>query len=419
MNHLTDKILQYIEGRRDLKMTAFDKAKKDPEQRPALLASFEPKTWLDDAARRASWVVFATHTAKIVHGDSRTTNVFDQQTTQPDFPCLSSLNIEQKTLDIVGNAAGIDVARMLLLDAGEDTLLQQLRDGNYSALEPIAANPEQIKVWVDGLLKTVQPNELRAHHLGKEVYFPVDGGYHMLSPLFPASLHYEIDQRIKRLCFSDANKAAREAMKKSKYSADPVIRTVGGAFLGACESNPPTRGFLNTQSGGRIRLLSCRPPVIRERQKTVAALQSIFMRSELSYQLYQAVELFKEALFSIWKEGTHEQRKGLQRHADGMADALVQFVAQTRASEPGFSLGEYCRLPDEQCLILDPQYAGNGSADEAISMVSDDAAIFIISRLPRRKNAEGQRERASKDLHDFFASRFEAALRDYWRSVNV
>ena len=73
-------IAEYIAGRRQTKLEAFDKeAAKRSDTDSATLAAerrelelrYEPKAWLTDAAKRAGQINLVTHVAKFTHGDSK------------------------------------------------------------------------------------------------------------------------------------------------------------------------------------------------------------------------------------------------------------------------------------------------------------------------------------------------------------
>lgn len=111
-------IAEYIAGRRQTKLEAFDKeaAKRSAEESATIAAErrdlelrYEPKAWLTDAAKRA-WQIFlpVTHAAKYSHGENKgssyriNTNVIDGY--------FNTSAVDELTLDVVGNAAVFDVA---------------------------------------------------------------------------------------------------------------------------------------------------------------------------------------------------------------------------------------------------------------------------------------------------------------------
>ena len=51
----------------------------------------------------------------------------------------------------------------------------------------------------------------------KQVYFPVEGDYHLLSILTPSALLYELKNRINEIRFGEEAKQAREAKKKNLF----------------------------------------------------------------------------------------------------------------------------------------------------------------------------------------------------------
>ena len=66
-NGLAAQILEYIKQRRDEKL----KKTKDANKRLEITAQYEPKTWLNDAARRAKRLSFVTTLPNTVTGTQK------------------------------------------------------------------------------------------------------------------------------------------------------------------------------------------------------------------------------------------------------------------------------------------------------------------------------------------------------------
>jgi CRISPR-associated protein Csy1 len=110
----------YIAGRRQAKLEAFDKAaakRSDADsatlaaERRELELRYEPKAWLTDAAKRAGQINLVTHAAKFTHGDSKSSSIFSEAVAQEGY--LSSAAMSGLEPDAVGNAAALDVAKLL------------------------------------------------------------------------------------------------------------------------------------------------------------------------------------------------------------------------------------------------------------------------------------------------------------------
>ena len=87
-------IAEYIAGRRQTKLEAFDKeaAKRSAEDSATLAAErrelelrYEPKAWLTDAAKRAGQINLVTHAAKFTHGDSKSSSIYSEAVAQEGY----------------------------------------------------------------------------------------------------------------------------------------------------------------------------------------------------------------------------------------------------------------------------------------------------------------------------------------------
>lgn len=194
---LTHFIIDYIASRKQPKLDAFEKeaakrlaqgedAGAIAQERQELEVKYQPRNWLTDAARRAGQISLVTHAAKFTHGDSKSSSIYRE--TVGDEGYLSTAVLANVAADAVGNAAALDVAKLLQTEVGGDSLLACLKRGDRSPLMGFAENDAQLALWMEGFSQALTPAQPASHKLAKQIYFPVDGGYHLLSPLFATSL---------------------------------------------------------------------------------------------------------------------------------------------------------------------------------------------------------------------------------------
>ena len=204
----------FIQERLQLKL-----GDEDEDKRQQLRQSHFREVWLADAARRVTQIQFASHTLKPINPHARGTNVYLSAPfcTDPNLVGTHSLGADRSD-DVVGNAAALDVFKFLKLQAKDKTLLARILDQDPVLLKALSDNTEQAKVWADAFAGVVNNTTAAASHtLGKQLYFPLlAGGYHLLAPLFPTALVHRLHITLQKDRFSDATKAAREARKADK-----------------------------------------------------------------------------------------------------------------------------------------------------------------------------------------------------------
>ncbi len=102
----------------------------------------------------------------------------------------------------------------------------------------------------------------------KQVYFPVDNNYHLLSILTPSGIIYKLKQKINNLRFSEENKILREELKKTNPDEmkGKITDIFGLTSIGYGGTNAQNVSVLNNQNGGVSFLLSSLPPTLEKRQ---------------------------------------------------------------------------------------------------------------------------------------------------------
>lgn len=216
--------------------------------------------WLDDAANRAKQITLVTHAPKFTHGDARGEGArVAVASIHSDY--LSTASLGHGELDVIGNAAALDVANFLLLNVSGQRLADMIQKGDLSALVPFAKTPLQLDSWLEGFAMALQGGGAVTHTLAKQTYFPITAGqYHLLSPLFASTLYHVVHQRIDHSRFSEAAKMARECRRNGLFSDEPVVVFPNLAEQHFGGTKPQNVSLLNSKRGGRAYLMSCQPP---------------------------------------------------------------------------------------------------------------------------------------------------------------
>lgn len=340
-----------------------DKLKDDEEdKRQALLAEHQRDVWLADAARRVSQLQLVTHTLKPLHPDARGTSLYlqDPLCDTPELVATHTLGGERAD-DVVGNAAALDVYKLLKLELGQGSLLQQLRDGDAATIAALSDNPELASQWAAAFLAIAQSKSAVASHtLARQIYFPLaTGGYHLLAPLFPTSLVHRLYQQLQLDRFGDSAKAARAAKAKGEsfshgYYDYPnlLAQKFGG-------SKPQNISQLNSERGGNAYLLPSLPPQWQSatikpplRQVSVFwAKRGAFARRPQVRQLTRSLRGFLARAADWNNKGIRDSRSRL---VQAILDELTDFVLELQALAPGWSRDPQCRLDVIEQRWLDP-----------------------------------------------------------------
>lgn len=241
-----------------------DKLKEgQDEEHQKLLETYQPQTWIADAARRAVQIQQVSHALKYTHPDAKGSNLYTTGN-----PLAGELTIGTHTLgddkmpDVVGNAAALDVYKFLRLEIDGQTLLQRATAKDSVLNAVFSDDAETSAKWMEAFATLIEPKSQPASHtLAKQIYWPLDGGgYHLLAPLFPSSLANAVWNSLRETRFSDSAKAARDARRENKHHTegyrdypDYAVQKFGG-------TKPQNISQLNSERYGENYLLASLPP---------------------------------------------------------------------------------------------------------------------------------------------------------------
>ncbi len=325
--------------------------------------NFSLANWLPDAARRAGQLSMVTHPAKFSHPNAKATALIAEAAARKDG-LLRSGNVKVE-LDVLGNAAALDVHKFLSLVLQDDlTVLQHLEQKTETIKQQFTLPTASYDEILSGLLAIKQGNEKPKTHGGiKQVYFPVsDNNYHLLSILTPSGILYELKQRINQMRFSDEAKASREARRENKAGQD-YSEVFDLTLIGFGGAKPLNISVLNYQNGGVAFLLNAAPPVLSGRRLNPPRKDFFdfsYTRPESHRELFEGFH--KTLSLAINNKGIRNRIKSL---AKAIFFELIDRSWQLRYLEPGWSDSDrYRTLAKYQKLWLDSQYHQAEEKDE-------------------------------------------------------
>ena len=348
-------IQSFFEERKANWLKARVKTSMSDEEQGSLIVEANEKfsltTWLPDAAKRAAWLSVVSHPGKFSHPSAKTTSII--ATGKPGHDgYLRSGNVEYE-LDVFGNAAAMDVYKFLTLPMGDgQTVLQHLERDSAEIQALLSVSTASYENLKEGFIAVKQiDNENKTDQLVKQVYFPVDKKYHLLSLLTPSGLLTKLKARIDVMRFSEVTQQAREFRKKNEYHEhgyDDLLELTVTAYGG---TKPQNISVLNNQNAGLAYLLPSIPPTLHQRQIRLPA--SNFFRNSLRPRQFQ--ESF-QTLDRLIKSGINNKsiRDGIHNTLKFLIDQVMQRAFQIRANASGWSEAEHYRnLPLAQRIWLD------------------------------------------------------------------
>lgn len=238
--------------------------------------TFSLDEWLLQNAKKASSRAVTTHPSKFSHPSTGigTKNKKNYTYVSPaiciaEKACdgfLRSGNVDVE-LDSLGDAAALTIDAFLALKLLDGkTLLMHIKKESVLAKSLLNIDSVSYVKLRNMLLEISKPAyEISTSSKVKQVYFPVNTQYHLLSILSSSGMIYKLRQRIDDMSFSDNVKEARDKKKNGEYSLHGYSEILGLTVIGYGGAQPQNISVLNTRKKGKAHLLPLLPPTIEKR----------------------------------------------------------------------------------------------------------------------------------------------------------
>jgi len=377
ISELRTLINVFLESRRDKKIKLLEKEEKEGPQRDEKRAEFEqefvPATWLADAAKRVVQVQAVTHSLKPIHPYAVGTNLFCDPRNLPSADVVGSHCLgDNFEGDAVGNAAALDVYKFLSLTHEGQSLLDMSSAGDSDLAAAFHDDSELAAGWMKAFSSVKESRgQLASHSLAKQVFWPIPGeteddtNYHLLGPLYASSLAHRVYEVLQENRFSEEAKAARTSRKENMFSERPVREYPQLAVQQLGGTQPQNISTLNSERRGNNSLLASLPPVWRSSGvKPLLHTDSMFPGFGRRKDVRDSLNMLLAFLKSDPKRNL-ETRNKRAAMVEELIDAFLQFTAEFRTLEPGWTQMSACRLSDLECRWLDPE--GVAQTDSALA----------------------------------------------------
>jgi CRISPR-associated protein Csy1 len=371
VDRLRTLIQQFLEQRLNDKLSELPgDTLKERERHAALRAQYDPISWLASAARRAAQIRVVTHTLKPIHPDAKGTSLYCLPSTFPARPHIGSHCLGHDfDADVVGNAAALDVYKLLRLAYGSRTLLDLAVAADPDLIAALHSDPEIAKGWVEAFAGLAQPSaEVASHTHAKQLYWlhgedaHDDLSFHLLAPLYPSSLVHRIYRQLQRDRFSDDAKAARAARRERVFHVEPVREYPDLALQKLGGTKPQNISQLNSERRGANHLFASLPPNWKSREvRPLLSPGALFTRFGRRPVVRRHIRELGSFLLDD-PPSNEPTRLRVATHVEALLDELVQLTAEQRDLPPGWSRDAACELPTPHRQWLDPE--GWGMATE-------------------------------------------------------
>lgn len=356
---LDKAITEFLNNKKQDYLKKYVKAKTSDEDKKRFTKEAEEKyeleSWLIDASSRAKQLSLTSHPAKFIHPNAKASSIIvDIKGGNDGF--LRSGNVEVE-LDVFGNAAALDVEKFLRVTLEDNKTVLQHLDAKTEIIKnqfkTKNTNFEEIR---NGFMHIKHSVLEQTSEKLKQVYFPVNDDYHLLSILNASGIMYKLKERINGLRFSEENKILREELKKAKpiEGTGKFTEIYGLTSIGFGGTKPQNISTLNNQNGGVSFLLSSMPPILEKRQ-TQPPKQNFFENCLWAGLFKRDFDQFHKVL--SWRKNNLEIRDMRDGIVLNSMTKLKRLIEKIRDIGAGWSDTEtYVDLPLWQKIWLDDRY---------------------------------------------------------------
>lgn len=373
--------------------------KLDPEDEKyqTLAKQFRLDHWLFDAARRVSQLQVVTHSLKPIHPDAKGSGIYFPPSGQTRNTLVGTPSLGNDfAVDVVGNAAALDVFKFLKLEYNGQTLLERVEardDALLAALNDDPAAAAQLLEQFAGI--TTPSGQYASHTRAKQIYWLIDDDpavndhFHLLAPLYATSLAHRVYHTINDHRFSEATKAARQARRANNayehgYCDYPnlAVQRFGG-------SKPQNISQLNSERRGDSYLLCSAPPTWHTSEVSPIRAASAFAAFGRRRGVGAVVRRLGSFLATdpTRNMNTRDYRDECTLE---LVDELIVFTSEMHQLPAGWTDDWHCRLAFEHQCWLDPRRADQDTEfaerliqTEWLDTVCADFSRWLIGRLER------------------------------------
>lgn len=335
----------------------------DDPKRAALLAQYAPNVWLEDAARRAGQIQAVTHTLKAIHPDAKGTNLYCLPSALPQHQLVGSHCLgDDFAGDVVGNAAALDVYKLLKLEHDDQSLLSLLLAEDADAIAALHLDAEQARSLAAAFTGITRARDgLASHTHAKQLYWLAGGDprndahYHLLAPLYASSLAHRVYQCIQADRFGEPAKEARQARRNNQPHPGVIHEYPQLAVQKLGGTKPQNISQLNSERRGDNYLLASLPPSWQQRNVSLPIRTpdgSIFPAFGKRPAVAELVRNLRDFLLSGPPPNVHT-RNSRDELLTELIEELLFYAIELWAFEPGWSAKPECNLNRAEQLWLD------------------------------------------------------------------
>ena len=313
--------------------------------------------WMCRSVALSEGVVPGTHIAKLSHSSSSGVSILDRNGVRNNKYLTTSTLSEEIVDGTYPNAVLSKQVKLLLLEYNGNKFFDEILKGNYSIFFGLSESSEEMECWGEKYSSYLSQNP-QSDFLLKQLFFPVNKNYHLLSMLPSSSLA----QKVYENHFSKDARKEKEKLQKvrrtEKYSSQLSISLPSVARLLVTQSQPQNVSVLNGSRGGAIRVFSTSPPTWESKVKPPGYDRSWFERGIPFGAVKDDIEYLRNYIlrFERIELSTKDPKKRnwLVKWGGRILSGVMFYAESIQNLPSGWSSVSGIKLKQEQQYFLDP-----------------------------------------------------------------
>ncbi len=373
-NSLYKPIIEFFEGRKEKKELDF------PTYEEKLIAVKNIlKTWLVDTAKKVGQMKVSTHPCTFTHPSANTNKVIlsvknksgklrnrkEQIKTTPivanapkaNDGYVRTGNVDDLVLDALGNAGAMAFYKFINLELLDNKTILEHVENDTDVAKELFSNTNELtyEELKEGFLSVKANDEpLATSPKLKQVYFPVEDDYHLLSVVMPSGIMNKLKLKINDMKFSEETKELRKLRQSNSYTENQLQDLYDLTMIGYGSTKPQMVSLLNNENAGRFYHINSLPPLLTKRN--VRPPKTNFFANSIWPNAYK--ESFN-SLHNLLKIDVNNLnvRRGRDNIILFIMEDIIRKTWAIRGIKPGWSDAEqFNSLPRYQKFLLDNLY---------------------------------------------------------------
>ena len=316
-----------------------------------------------------------SHPAKMTNPECRFPKIFASSASSPDG--FIRTGNSKVLFDIHINAVNLKVFKFVSLAYMEKPLLEYIKNQDSLIFQELfGAGENMAKTWIENFLACITNNDVRTNQCVKQVYFPMEDTYLLLSLLTPSGIVFSLKEKIDTI--NDRSPEAylgKKLKKDNKYSSTGFSTITNLTVTRHGGEHPKNISGLNNRYQSYY-LLSSAPPILRKRN--IHFPKQNFFRESFHYYEYR--EVF-EALHKLFKTDYNNLRirEGRDYRLQDLIDLIINKMWAVRAVSAEQYQPKHSRLkPHQQIWLCEEFQQAREEENEWLKKLCKEIASWIV-----------------------------------------